>query len=75
MKSVIGKGAHKIIIQIGGIAYVYCDTKKAAEISGYSRSYVRQMCESGKLIATKKYGRWWVRLADSAEILVYSLPF
>jgi hypothetical protein len=44
----------------------YVSSKRAAEISGYAKDYVGQLCRGGKLSA-KLIGRNWYILLDSLE--------
>lgn len=44
----------------------YVSSKRAAEISGYAKDYVGQLCRGGKLSA-KLIGRNWYILIDSLE--------
>lgn len=49
-----------LVGQVGGITYELLPLKKAAHDNHFSESYVRHLCDSGKLIATKWRGRWFV---------------
>lgn len=43
-----------------GITYELLPLREVAHRHHYSESYVRQLCDSGQLIATKYLGRWYV---------------
>ncbi len=75
MQEQAGQGGSNIFLEIEGEETEVCTTRFAAKLTGFSQSYIRQMCDSGKLIAIKKYGRWWVHLAELVESDVMRLPF
>lgn len=47
---------------------------QAAEKLGFTENYVRQLCDMGKLIATKYNGRWWIFEQQYKNTYVYILP-
>ncbi len=62
MEAPAGQGVRVMWLWDGKERTAIIDTHDYAKLSGYKQSYVKQMCDEGKLIATKYNGRWWVHV-------------
>lgn len=60
MKNTIGQVVWKVTMQVDDAPQDVVTTQQAAAMTGYHERYIRAMCDEGKLIAIKYYGRWWI---------------
>lgn len=70
-----GQGEVLMGIQIDFKWMPVYDTQWASETLHLNRQYVTQLCEQGKLIATKVSGKWWVHEQRYKECYVSGIPF
>lgn len=59
MQTSAGQGV-RVYVQIEGVMIPVVNVAVAAHRLNYSPDYIRQMCDTGKLIAVKLDGRWWI---------------
>ncbi len=70
-----GQGDIEVKMRIDGKwEYVYT-TAQAAKSLGLKQSYITNMCDMGKLIATKVNGRWWIVDQEYKRMWIDPLPF
>lgn len=62
-------------IQINFVWIPVYDTKCVADALHLNRQYVTQLCEEGKLIATKVSGRWLIHEQEWKGNWVSGIPF
>ncbi len=70
-----GEAGRWMAVRVGNAWQLVFSTKEAAERLSYTENHVRALCQSGKLVATFEYGRWWVHEQVYKGINVYMLPF
>ncbi|KKM97298.1 hypothetical protein LCGC14_1169430 [marine sediment metagenome] len=63
-----GETVDKIVMTIDGIDIQVITPNTAAYRMNYEPSYICQLCDEGKLIATKIFGRWWLHLDTDGNI-------
>lgn len=70
-----GQSVDKIVMTIEGEEIQVLTPFQAAYRTNYEPSYIRQLCDEGKLIATKKFGRWWLHLDARGNIITKGVTF
>ncbi len=75
MKDAIGQSVTRIQMKIDGRWVTVFPSWWVAKKLGYHRHSVTQLCDTGKLIATKFSGRWWIHEDQLRERYPKALPF
>ena len=70
-----GQGGLPIKIYIHGHWEFVFTPAQVAKLLSYKEAYVQQLCDQGKLIATKYNGRWWIHNQKFRNTYVDILPF
>ncbi len=74
MENTIGQVVWKVTMQVDEAPNDVVTTQQAARMTGYHERYIRAMCDEGKLIAIKYYGRWWIDASCLKGISASGLP-
>jgi len=75
MKTSEGQGVQYVRIWHAGDWQDVQTPAEVAEKLGLQEAYVRQLCDMGKLIATKYNDRWWIFEQEYKGNYVHNLPF
>lgn len=65
----VGETVDKIVMTIDGVDIPVITPISAAYRTCYEPSYIRQLCDEGKLIATKAFGRWWLHIDEQGNVI------
>lgn len=74
-QNVVGETVDKIVLTIDDVEITVITPNLAAYRTGYEPSYVRQLCDEGKLIATKAFGRWWLHVDAAGNVRTKTVTF
>jgi len=65
----VGETVDKIVMTIDGVDIQVITPNSAAYRTGYAPQYIRQLCDEGKLIATKAFSRWWLHVDEQGNVI------
>ena len=70
-----GQGEIAVSLRIGEQWQLVYTTQQVADWTDLKVGYIQQLCDMGKLIATKFNGRWWVHSQQENDTYLDIVPF
>ena len=72
LRTSAGQSVVQVTVRLDGVSVPVVPIKIAAVRLGYTHAHTRLLCDTGRLIAIKIDGRWWV-LERSIEVYASTL--